>query len=78
MQKIKGNIIIAYYKDGWHQAKNSTLNFYVENGYVIRGTMGENIDYKPVYPYYYNKKLKCYEKITPKAYYGVLNKITWM
>ena len=60
---------MAYYKDGWHQAKNSTLNFYVENGYVIRGTMGENIDYKPVYPYYYNKKLKCYEKKKRKYNY---------
>ena len=68
---------MSYYKNGWHQAKNSTLNFYVENWCIIRDNIEKNIDYKPVYPYYYNKKLKYYEKITPKAYNGVLNHIIW-
>lgn len=37
--------------------------------------MGENMTYKPVYPYKENKQCAGYKKVTPKAYHGILHKI---
>ena len=57
-----------HYSDGWHEVKNSSLSFYVEDGKVLRGTTGEGTSYRPVYPYI---------KATPTAYKGVLSTLTW-
>ena len=66
-----------HYSDGWHEVKNSSLSFYVEDGKVLRGTTGEGTSYRPVYPYRYSKKQDCYIIVTPTAYKGVLSTLTW-
>ena len=66
-----------YYKDGWHDVKGTTLSFYVEGGELLRGTTGTGVDYKPVFPYRYDKELGCYVIVRPKAYRGVLNTVSW-
>ena len=66
-----------YYSDGWHDVKNSSLSFYVEDGKVLRGTAGEGASCRSVYPYRYSKKQDCYIKVTAAAYKGVLSTLTW-
>ena len=68
----------GYYSDGWHDVKGTTLSFYVEGGKLLRGTKGTGVDHKPVYPYRYDKKLGFYVIVSPSAYRGVLNTISWM
>lgn len=36
-------------KDGWHKIKG--YDVYIENGYVLRGTLGEGSSYRPAYVY---------------------------
>lgn len=36
-------------KDGWHTVKG--YDVYVEDGKVVRGTAGEGVNYRTVYPY---------------------------
>ena len=43
------------YKDGWHEVKAEKLSIYVENGKLIRGTIGEGANCRTVYPYRYDK-----------------------
>lgn len=36
-------------KDGWHSI--SGYDVFIENGKVMRGTLGSGTNYRPVYPY---------------------------
>ena len=65
------------YKDGWHDAKNEKLSFYVENGRLIRGTIGEGANCRTIYPYRYDKRQKCYVRVEPRARYSVLDTVSW-
>lgn len=67
MEKKKG-----YYADGWHDV-NDNFRFFVEGGCIVRGVQSGNT----VYPYRYDRKLDCLSSISPRAYYGVLNTISW-
>ena len=65
------------YKDGWHEVKAEKLSIYVENGKLIRGTIGEGANCRTVYPYRYDKKQKCYVRVEPSARYRVLDTVSW-
>ena len=53
--------------DGWH--KVSGFNVYVEDGYIIRGTLGKDTTYRTAYPYRSCKEGWSREyKITPDAF----------
>jgi hypothetical protein len=65
------------YRDGWHDAKEEGLSFYVENGRLKRGTIGEGVNCRTVYPYRYDKRQKCYVRVEPSARYSVLDTVSW-
>lgn len=48
--KPKGVITMKKeYKDGWH--KVAGYDVYIENGLIVRGTIGTGYDYRTAYPY---------------------------
>lgn len=61
------------YVDGWHQS--GKLEFYVENGRLIRGVWADS---ERVSPYQYDKRLGCLVNASGiRATYGVLNRVEW-
>lgn len=49
-------------KDGWHIILG--YDVYIENNKVLRGTLGEGITYRPAYPYKWDKKCRCWIKVS--------------
>lgn len=65
------------YTDGWKNPWSDLPDaaFLVEGGRLVRGVFSDG---KPVYPYKWNRRLKCYVNVsgTP-AYYGIFEKVVW-
>ena len=69
------------YTDGWHKAKDfGTLEFYVENGRLIKGLVyvGTPRRMKTVYPYEWKQECNCYSKVSGvTATYGFYKNYLW-
>lgn len=63
------------YTDGWKNPwKDEKAMFLVENGKLVRGVF----DGETVYPYKWNKKLRCYVNVSGIiARYGIFDKVIW-
>ena len=69
------------YTDGWHKAKDfGTLEFYVENGRLVKGLVyvGTPKRIKTVYPYEWKPECNCYSKVSGvTATYGFYKNYLW-
>lgn len=69
------------YADGWHKAKDfGTLEFYVENGRLVKGLVyvGTPKRMKIVYPYEWKQECNCYSKVSGvTATYGFYKNYLW-
>ena len=69
------------YTDGWHKAKEyGNLEFYVENGRLIKGLLhvGGIDGVKAVYPYEWLPAYNCYSNVSGvTATYGCYKKYSW-
>ena len=49
-------------KDGWHTITG--YDVFVEDGRVVRGTAGSGYNLHTVYPYRYNRGLRCWVNVS--------------
>ncbi len=64
------------YIDGWHK-KNEYLEFYVEDGYLMRGVRYDGHGGEvTVYPCR-RSPYGGLDKVCPKARYGILDRVEW-
>lgn len=60
--------------DGWHEMK-SGVSYIVENGRIVRGLSSDG--QQTLYPYRWDRTLRCYTSVSPRASYSALRQIYW-
>lgn len=51
-------------QEGWNEVQGTDVNIFVEDGKVIRATVGYGVYYHTVYPYKYSSSENAYENIS--------------
>ena len=60
--------------DGWHSMRNG-ISYYVSGGRIVRGLSSDG--QRTLYPYRWDRTLRCYTSVSPRASYSALRGISW-